>query len=177
MKKIIFLIIPLTVCLLGYLFMKNIPVNKQQISNMKLTSPAFLDNQKLPVQFTCQGVGNSPPLEISEVPSQTQSLVLILKDPDAPSGPFIHFTLWNIPPNASNIPEGSVPQGSVIGVNSIGKNFYFSPCPPRGQHHYIFYLFALDTMLTIPPEAGAKELEQVMTGHILGATILTTIYP
>lgn len=144
---------------------------------MKLTSPNFQDNQKIPVKYTCRGEGVSPSLDIAAVPEGAQSLALMLKDPDAPSGTFIHFVIWNISPSVLNIPENTLPFGSVVGMNTAGKNNYVSPCPPQGQHRYIYYLYALDTTLTLPPEATSKDLEQVMTGHILGSTTLTGIFP
>ena len=144
---------------------------------MKLTSPVFADNQKLPIKYTCQGEGASPELIIADVPNNAQSLALILKDPDAPDGTFIHYAVWNISSNTQKISENATPSGSVVGINSIGKNFYFSPCPHLGQHRYIYNLYALDTTLTLPPEAGAKELEQVIVGHVIGFTTLTGIFP
>jgi Raf kinase inhibitor-like YbhB/YbcL family protein len=179
MKKI-WLLIPFIILIaVIFIFIKPFQslIINQQISNMKLTSPSFINDQKLPAKYTCQGEGSSPPLEIAEVPEDTQSLALILKDPDAPLNTFIHWLVWNIAPNTTTIPENTLPEGSVLGINSIGKNFYFAPCPPQGQHHYIFYLYAIDTTLTLPPEAGSKDLEQIIAGHILGATTLTGIFP
>ena len=144
---------------------------------MKITSSAFIDGQKIPPKYTCHGEGVNPPLGISEVPLGTQSLALILKDPDSPIATFIHWSVWNISPKDQNILENSVPAGSVQGANSAGKNNYFNPCPVSGQHHYIFYLYALDTTLTLPPEASYKDLEETIVGHVLGAATLTGIFP
>ncbi len=144
---------------------------------MKLSSPAFVENQKIPVKYTCRGEGISPALDITEIPEGTQSLSLILKDPDAPSGTFIHYVVWNISPDTKNIPENATPSGSVVGTNTAGRNIFVSPCPPQGQHHYIYYLYALDTTLTLPPEASSGDMESVMAGHILGSTTLTGVFP
>jgi len=144
---------------------------------MKLTSPVFTNNQKLPEKYTCKGEGISPPFEIYEIPEGSQSLALVLKDPDAPMSTFIHWLVWNISPDIENILENTVPTGSVEGTNSAGQNHYFSPCPPSGQHRYVFNLYALDTTLTLPPEATVSDFEQITQGHILEETTLTGIYP
>ena len=144
---------------------------------MRLTSPAFENNQKIPKQFTCQGQGFLPELNISDIPENTKSLAIILKDPDSPSGTFIHWLAWNISPDISIISENTYPEGSIQGQNSVGQNRYMAPCPPSGPHRYIFALFALDTTLTLPPEATSKELEETIKGHILGETTLTGIFP
>lgn len=148
-----------------------------QKTNMKLTSPVIKNNETIPSKYTCEGDGASPELDITDIPEGSQSLALILKDPDSPVSPFIHWVVWNISPGTSVIHENSSPDGSVVGINSINKNFYFAPCPQQGQHHYIYYLYALNTTLTLPPEAGAPELEQIIIGHVLGVTTLTGIFP
>ncbi len=151
--------------------------SSNQVSRMKLTSPKFTNNQKLPEKYTCNGEGISPPLEIHEVPEGTQSLVLALRDPDAPNATFIHWLIWNISPKTESILENNVPTEAIEGQNSAGQNHYFNPCPTSGQHRYIFNLYALDTTLTLPSEATADELEQIVQRHILGETTLTGIYP
>lgn len=152
-------------------------ITKARFSNMKLTSPAFSNNHKLPIKYTCEGDGTSPELIIDDVPKKAQSLALILKDPDSPGNTFIHYVVWNISKDTQIIPENATPSGSVVGINNIGKNYYFSPCPHQGKHRYVFYLFALDTTLTLPKEAGAKDLEQIIMGHILDSTTLTGVFP
>jgi len=147
-----------------------------QISDMKLSCVAFVDKEKIPIKYTCEGAGLSPQLSLDGIPEGTQTLALILKDPDAPLNTFIHWVVWNIP-IVESISENGLPDGSVEGTNSTGKVGYFPPCPPSGQHHYVFYLYALDTSLTLPQEATSKELEQTITRHVLGTTTLTSIFP
>lgn len=151
--------------------------NTKQISNMKLTSPAYKEGEHIPPQFTCKGKNVSPSLLISDVPQGTQSLALILEDPDAPFTTYTHWLLWNISPTTSTITENSIPIGSITGTTSFGDQKYGGPCPPSGSHRYVFKLFALDTTLTAPPEARSEDLEKIMQGHILGQTSLTGIFP
>ena len=147
------------------------------VTNMKLISPAFAEGSVIPEKFTCKGENNSPPLEISEVPSGTKSFVLILEDPDAPFQTWDHWLLWNIAPGTLSIPENSTPASAISGTTSFGSQKYGGPCPPSGTHHYIFKLIALDTTLTLPPEAHKADLEEVIKGHILGEARLTGTFP
>jgi len=101
-----------------------------------ITSPAFINNGKIPIEYTCKGKGISPVLKIENIPPQTQSLVLIMDDPDAPVGVFTHWLIWNIAPDTSEIKENSVPVNAVVGLNSRGENKYTPPCPPSGTHRY-----------------------------------------
>lgn len=144
---------------------------------MVLTSPAFSDGQVIPEIYTCKGENINPPLVISDIPADAESLVLIFEDPDAPFQTFDHWLLWNISPQTIAIIEDAVPEETIQGTNSFGKASYGGPCPPTGSHRYIFTLFALDTTITLPPEATKKELFSVMTGHILGQTQLTGVFP
>ena len=160
-----------------------------QEKNMKITSSAFGDNENIPGKFTCDGENINPPLEISGVPEGAKSLVLIVDDPDAPAGTWVHWTVWNIAPDTEEIPEGSVPAGAAEGETSFGKSGYGGPCPPRvdeqqrvevgppsGTHHYQFKLYALDTVLTLESSAAKKDIEQEMERHILEQTILIGLY-
>ena len=132
---------------------------------LKITSSAFQDGGNIPSKFTCDG-GASPPLQISGVPSGTKTLVLIADDPDAPSGLFTHWLVWNIPPQTTSIPEKSAPKG-VHGTNDFGKSEYGAPCPPSGTHRYYFKVFALDRELTLPAGAKRGQLDAAMKGHVL----------
>ena len=116
---------------------------------MNLTSPAFGNNGNIPSEYTCDGSGLSPQLNIGYVPSNAKSLVLICDDPDAPVGTWDHWIVFNIAPSAKEIPKGIEPKGTP-GKNSWGKTGYGGPCPPSGTHRYFFKLYALDTMLDIP---------------------------
>ena len=144
------------------------------VSTMKITSLSFQNNEALPVKYTCDGKGVNPPLSISDVPKDAKSLVLIFRDPDAPSGDFVHWTVWNINPGLTEIAENSVP--GVEGITSYGKSGYGLPCPPSGTHRYTFQLYALDTLLDISPRIDASQLEKAMQGHILDKAELVGMY-
>jgi len=155
----------------------NLPV-KDQISNskMKLTSPAFQNRNQIPTQYTCDGQNINPPLLINEVPEDTQSLALIIDDPDAPAGDWVHWLIWNINPKLKMIAEGQVPKGSVQGLNDFGQNNYGGPCPPSGEHHYQFKLYALDTVLNLSPLSSKGDLLEAIKGHLLDQALLVGRY-
>lgn len=134
---------------------------------MKLTSSAFENGNDIPSKYTCDGGDLIPPLNISEVPENTKSLALIIDDPDAPVGLWVHFILWNIDPMTSEIAENIVPTGSISGINSWGKTGYGGPCPPSGTHRYFFKLYALDTTLDLSSTIDKAGLKKAMEGHIL----------
>src|SRR5438045_5121547 len=115
---------------------------------MNITISAFHEGANLPSKFSCDGADTSPPLQISDVPSGAKSLVLIVDDPDAPSGLFTHWMVWNISPQSSGIAEGSTPKG-VKGTNDFGKSGYGGLCPPSVTHRYSFKIFALDRVMDL----------------------------
>lgn len=136
---------------------------------LAIASPAFSAGQGIAPRFARTHENVSPPLQFSAIPSGTQSLALIVDDPDAPGGLFTHWLLWNIPPGTGSIPEGasaSTPPG-VEGRNSFGDTHYDGPAPPNGRHRYFFHLYALDTTLGLPAGAGREELLAAMQGHVL----------
>jgi Raf kinase inhibitor-like YbhB/YbcL family protein len=135
-------------------------------AEMKVTSSAFQQGANIPSKFSCDGSNTSPPLQISGIPPQTKTLVLIADDPDAPSGVFTHWLVWNIPPQTNSIGEGSAPKG-VHGTNDFGKSGYGSPCPPSGAHRYYFKIFALDRDLDLPVGAKRGQLDAAMKGHVV----------
>jgi Raf kinase inhibitor-like YbhB/YbcL family protein len=137
-----------------------------EVSNMKLTSAAFQHNGAIPSEYTCDGSDLSPPLAISDVPSNAKSLVLISDDPDAPVGTWDHWIVFNIPASTMQIPKGTEPKG-IGGKNSWGRTGYGGPCPPSGTHRYFFKLYALDTMLNLQEGAAKKDIEKAMQSHIL----------
>lgn len=143
---------------------------------MKLTSSAFETNQPIPVEYTCYGEDINPQLEIAEVPKEAKSLVLIVDDPDAPSGTWDHWLVWNIDPQTTLIEEDSVPEGAILGANSFGKQNYGGPCPPSDTHRYFFTLYALDEVLSLDDSAGRAELEKAMKDHILDQAELVGLY-
>ena len=134
---------------------------------MKIESTAFGHEGKIPSQYTCDGENIPPPLSFSAVPSQTRSLVLVVDDPDAPSGTWVHWILWNISPRIKSIGEGNIPQGVAEGTTSFGATGYGGPCPPDGEHRYFFKLYALDIEIELPKETTKEKLEEAMLGHVL----------
>lgn len=139
-------------------------------TNMLLESPAFKNNEFIPVEYTCAGDNVNPSLQISDVPPNTQSLALIVDDPDAPMGTWTHWTLWNIDPKTVEIKENSIPVGAIQGVTSWGKPGYGGPCPPSGTHRYFFKLFALDTTLNLDSAAQVSDLYSAFQNHIIAQT-------
>ncbi len=135
-------------------------------ARMKITSSAFQHGGNIPSKFSCDGPNTSPPLQISDVPSEAKSVVLIVDDPDAPSGLFTHWAVWNISPQTSTIGEGSTPKG-VHGTNDFGKSGYGAPCPPSGTHRYYFKIFALDRELDLAVGAKRSQLDAAMKGHVI----------
>ena len=133
---------------------------------MKITSSAFHEGGDIPPKFTCDASDTSPPLQITGIPSEAKSLVLIADDPDAPGGLFTHWLVWNIPPQTSSIAEGSAPQG-VQGANDFGKSGYRGPCPAPGRHRYSFKIFALDRELELGSGAKRSQVDAAMKGHVI----------
>lgn len=147
-------------------------------TNLQLISPAFKEGENIPGQYTCKGSNVNPPLNIFNVPENTKSLALIMHDPDAVSGDFLHWLMWDIRPSTETIAANSVPVGARQGPNGMGKNIYMGPCPPAGSgtHKYVFELFALDTTLSLDSETTRLQLEDSMKGHILQQTFLTGLF-
>jgi Raf kinase inhibitor-like YbhB/YbcL family protein len=135
-------------------------------ARMKITSSAFQEGANIPSKFTCDGADTSPPLQIADIPSGAKSLALIMDDPDAPSGLFTHWAVWNISPQTSSIAEESTPKG-VQGANDFGKSGYGGPCPPSGAHRYYFRIFALDRELDLPFGAKRGQVDAAMKNHIV----------
>ena len=135
-------------------------------AKMKITSSAFQQGANIPSKFTCDGSDTSPPLQITGIPSNAKTLVLIADDPDAPGGLFTHWLVWNLPPQTSSIAEGSSPRG-VQGANDFGKSGYRGPCPPPGTHRYSFKVFALDRELDLRSGAKRSQVDNAMKGHII----------
>ena|SRR2546421_9083449 len=143
---------------------------------MKLTSPTFEANQPIPSKYTCDGANHHPPLTVSQVPNEAQSLALVLEDPDAPKKGFTHWLLFDIPPSTREISEQEKPLSGTDGVNDFGVLGYRGPCPPSGTHHYVFTLFALDTKLALAEGALKGEVLTKMQGHILDTAQLVGTY-
>ncbi len=143
---------------------------------MKLESEIFTNEGKIPVEYTCDGHGSLPALKISEVPESAKSLALIVDDPDAPNGDFVHFVLWNIDPGAKVIDKNNMPMGAVEGNTSLNKPGWVAPCPPFGVHHYNFKLYALDIELSIPNYSNKSDLVSALNEHIIESSTLVGLY-
>jgi Raf kinase inhibitor-like YbhB/YbcL family protein len=149
---------------------------------LRISSPAFEDGGLIPVRYTCNGEDVSPSIEIAGVPEGTKSLVLIFDDPDAAREPhgtgrtWDHWILFNIPPDTTNIPEGSIPPGALEGPNDFGNLGYGGPCPPTFRHKYDLKLYAIDTVLDLKKGASKRQVESAMPGHILDSATYTGFY-
>lgn len=144
---------------------------------MKITSEEFENYEYIPPEYTCDGDNVNPPLEIHDVPSNTESLALIMDDPDAPSGTFIHWLVWNIPSETKELNSNdSSPLNAVCGTTSSKIIGYVGPCPPSGEHRYFFKLYALDIMLFLSEGADRNDLEKAMQGHIINKAELVGLY-
>jgi len=139
---------------------------------LQVFSSAFADGGWIPDLHTCQGADVSPSLEWSGEPAGTRSFALILDDPDAPVGTWVHWLLYDVGPQAHNLAQGYKPGSlGISGKNSWGKAAYGGPCPPKGHgpHRYFFRLYALDLpTLGLPAGAGCEQLQNAMKGHVLG---------
>ena len=148
----------------------------------QLSSTAFQPEGNIPKKFTCDGPDVSPALRWSEPPAGTQSLALIMDDPDAPVGTWVHWVLFNLPADAGQLAENiakerELPNGTRQGTNDFKKIGYGGPCPPPGPaHRYFFKLYALDTKLDLRPGATKADLERAMRGHIRGQAELLGRY-
>ena len=143
---------------------------------IQITSPDFQDQENLPARFTCDGVGVNPALSLTNIPPNTQSLVLIVDDPDAPAGTFTHWLVWNLDPHIKEIKSGELPAGASVGLNSGRQTNYYPPCPPSGTHRYFFQIFALDTRLSLPAGSSRDELEKACQNHIVDQAVLVGFY-
>ena len=139
---------------------------------LKITSLAFEEGDMIPKQYTCDGADMSPPLSWSGIPEGTKSLALIADDPDAPSKTWVHWVLYNLPPDSAGLPEKVPPDdtlasGARHGITDFRQLGYGGPCPPGGTHRYFFKLYALDIMLDLEIGATKGQLLKAMEGHIL----------
>jgi len=146
------------------------------MSTLKVSTPAFQHKENIPQKYTCDGDDVNPPLRIENVPSGAKSLALIVDDPDAPRGTWVHWVIWNIAPDIKEIREQSVPSGAIEGMNDFRKRSYGGPCPPSGTHRYFFKLYALDVSLNLDANTNKADLERAMKGHIVGQAELIGLY-
>jgi Raf kinase inhibitor-like YbhB/YbcL family protein len=140
---------------------------------MELSSPEFQDSRMIPAKFTCEGQDINPALVVKDIPPQAASLALIVDDPDAPMGTWVHWVVFDIPLLAE-IEENCIP--GKQGVNTAGNKNYHGPCPPSGTHRYFFKLYALDKLLNLKEGISKGQLEKAMQGHILAQAQLVGLY-
>jgi Raf kinase inhibitor-like YbhB/YbcL family protein len=148
-------------------------MNSILITTLQVTSPVFKANSFIPAKYSCEGDSINPPIEIKNIPAKTKTLALVMDDPDAPTGTFDHWVMWNIAPQKM-IAENTAP--GIQGKNSKGRNAYTGPCPPSGTHHYHFKIYALDISLDLSKDAGKLQLENAMKGHIIAQGELIGLY-
>jgi Raf kinase inhibitor-like YbhB/YbcL family protein len=153
--------------------------------SLTITSTAFTDGGEIPSRYTCQGDDVSPPLDWRGVPDTARSLVLIVDDPDAPDPKapritWVHWVLFNLPPDTTGLPEDTspenLPQGTGQGMNNWNRTGYGGPCPPVGRHRYFHKLYALDTVLALSGKPNARKLETAMQGHVICQAELVGTY-
>lgn len=144
-----------------------------EMKELEVTSTAFQNNANVPEKYSCDGENVNPPLHIENIPDGTRTLVLIVDDPDAPGGSWVHWVVFDIPP-ASLIEENSVP--GTEGTGSSQKNSYSGPCPPSGTHRYFFKVYALDSDLGLGSGATKADVEKAMQNHILARGELVGLY-
>lgn len=148
----------------------------------QITSSAFEEGGTIPTKYTCDGPDLSPPLKWSEAPERTKSFALVCDDPDAPMGTWVHWVIYNIPGEATGLPEGvaadrTLESGAKQGLTDFKRVGYGGPCPPRGPvHRYYFKLYAVDSVLELEPGVKKKDLLRAIDGHILGEAQLMGRY-
>ncbi len=152
--------------------------NEVPPGGIRLTSPAFNEGGIIPIQYTSKGDNVNPPFNILNTPASTESLVLMMHDPDAVSGDFLHWVVWDIPPSTEAIAANSVPVGAIQGFNGSDELGYMGPAPPpgTGTHRYMFELYALNTTLDMDAHATREEVESAMSGRILDQITLTGLF-
>jgi Raf kinase inhibitor-like YbhB/YbcL family protein len=151
--------------------------------NIQITSNAFQEGESIPIKYTCDGQDRSPALIWSDIPEDSQTLALICEDPDAPSGTFVHWIIYNISPTITELAEGVpsvelLPDGAIQGQNDFKRTGYGGPCPPPGDspHRYFFRLYALDTEIQLRAGAGREEFARAIEDHILAGGHLMGTY-
>jgi len=143
------------------------------MQNISISTDAFIAGGTIPSEYTCDGRDISPPLSWNSIPAGTKSIVLIMDDPDAPRGTFVHWVFYNIPANVQRLSPGvpgnqTLSDGSRQGMTDFGRAGYGGPCPPPGKpHRYFFKIYALDTTLDLSSKATKGDVERAMKGHVL----------
>jgi len=168
----------LSICLLACQTRTRVPTSTaerglEEMQKIEIKSSAFQEGGIIPRKYTCDAEDISPPLSWTAPPAETKSLVLICDDPDAPVGTWVHWVLYNLPPDVTELPEGVPPDRTVLGgamqgTNDFRKIGYGGPCPPRGPaHRYFFKLYAVDFQPELRPGMRKKDVLKAIEGHIL----------
>ena len=157
------------------------PVPAEDQMSFGITSIIIGHEQPVPEYHTCDGDDLSPPLDWNNPPEGTQSFVLIMDDPDAPGGTWVHWVLYNIPAETRSLKENistdaQLPDGSLHGTNSFGRLGYGGPCPPSGTHRYFFKIYALDTTLNLDEGSDKAQVLAAAEGHVLAEAELMGTY-
>ncbi|MFD7158890.1 YbhB/YbcL family Raf kinase inhibitor-like protein [Kribbella sp. NPDC059898] len=145
-------------------------------SRITVSSPAFHDGGSIPVEYTCDGAGTSPPLAWSGTPGDAKALAIVVDDPDAPSGTFTHWVLLDVDPKTTSLTAGSTPTGAVPAANSAGKPSYYGPCPPSGTHHYRFTVYALSKATNLPAGTKLADALKAIDSSAIARGRLTAVY-
>jgi len=154
---------------------------KEAMEKIDVRSSAFSEGERIPSDFTCEGADMSPPIEWSGVPARAQSIAILVDDPDAPAGDWVHWLAYDLPPSLTRLPAGipdggRLPSGGSQGRSDFGSLGYGGPCPPSGTHRYFFKIYALDEVLHLKPGVTKKGLLKAMEGHVLAEGRLTGTY-
>jgi hypothetical protein len=153
------------------------PETPEAPMTISLTSPEFGEGGTIPRRFTCDGENVSPPLEFANVPAEAAEVALLVEDPDAPRGTFVHWFMWGIQAGTSSLGAGEVPGSASQGKNDFGRQGYAGPCPPPGSaHRYIFTVFAVDERLDLSAGASSNDLRRALAGTVLASGSLTGRY-
>lgn len=135
------------------------------VKEITIKSPAFSYKKMIPKKYTADGANINPSLILRNIPDETQSMVLLMEDPDAPIDTWVHWLVWNIHPS-TKINEDSIP--GIEGLNAFRQHHYGGPCPPSGTHHYFFKVYALDTFLDLSPNSSKREVMRAIKDHVVG---------
>jgi len=155
------------------LVLGGIAMAQHPTANLTVSSSGFASGASIPNKYSCKGEDVSPALEWTGAPANTAAFAIIMDDPDAPAGTWMHWVMWSVPATAHSLPEGvprreQLPDGARQGRNSFGKIGYYGPCPPPGQtHRYFFRVYALDRKLDLQAGADRSQLDAAMNGHVL----------
>lgn len=173
MRKTLLFLLPIALIGIAAIYYKSKP---KEEALMSLSSSSFGENQAIPRQHSCEGEDLPIPLAFKNIPKKSESLALIMEDPDAPNGTVIHWVAWNIDPKTHELANTEAINNISQGTNSAQKVGYKGPCPPYGQHRYYIRLYALDNKLDLPATTTKDELLNAMKGHILSEAELMGTY-